>query len=180
MFCALRFTEDANLSSRVYWYLTDLPLAEGDLVLAPVGVHDKLQRARVERTAKENAPPYDPALCKRVAARAGARGFCVNGVRFFDVGGVRYDDRHYVRFGRAIFSDEEAELSEELLSYGVKSAVSAEGDPLDVLEEIARAEGCILVRGKGAFGAAEELLRVLRGGGDVSAPLRARLYEKFL
>lgn len=101
-FAALRFTEDVRLSDRVYWYLTDLDVKEGEAVLAPVGAHDRLQKARVEKTLKADDAhaPYPVALIKRVAARAGEREKEIRGVPCLDFGGVLYDDRHYTRFGR--------------------------------------------------------------------------------
>ena len=49
-FALLRFAEDKNISDRGYWYLSGFPVAAGERVLAPVGMHDRLQCAVVERS----------------------------------------------------------------------------------------------------------------------------------
>ena len=85
-FAALRFAEDGNLSDRTYWYRCDFALSPGERVLAPVGPHDRLQRAVVERVLEagaENAP-YDLRLIKSVAARDGARLLRAGGAVFQD------------------------------------------------------------------------------------------------
>ena len=80
-FAALRFTEDENIRDRVYWYRCPFGTRAGERVLAPVGSHDRLQCARVERVllAEEGDAPYDPALLKDVAAPLGARSFLWEG-----------------------------------------------------------------------------------------------------
>ena len=98
-FAALRFSADPNLIDRVYWYLSPLPVREGEAVLAPVGIHERLQRGIVERTLRADArhAPYEFGLLKHIAAKEGAREAGV-GAGFLEFGGVRYDDRHYTRF----------------------------------------------------------------------------------
>ena len=99
-FAALRFTEDDNIRDRVYWYRLDFPARTGGRVLAPVGSHDRLQCARVERIleADERDAPYDVSLIKRVAAPYGARSFLWEGRTCYELGGVRYDQKRFTRF----------------------------------------------------------------------------------
>ena len=99
-FAALRFTEDENIRDRVYWYRCAFRNKGGERVLAPVGSHDRLQCARVERVlfAEEGDAPYDPALLKDVAAPLGARSFLWEGRTCFELGGVRYDQKRFTRF----------------------------------------------------------------------------------
>lgn len=100
-YAALRFTEDENIADRVYWYRCGFAVQAGERVLAPVGSHDRLQCARVERVleAKEADAPYDPALLKDVAAPYGARTFLWEGRLCKELGGVRYDAKRFTRFG---------------------------------------------------------------------------------
>lgn len=154
--CALRFCADKNLSDRVYWYESELPLSVGDRVLAPVGVHDKLQLGIVERIEEGHG---DRAL-KRVTAREGDRILWADGVRCVEAGGVRYDEKHYTRFGRALFSKEEPHGREELFSYGVTEFLPASENALGLL---ARAKGCVLVYGTGAEEALSRLIGILKG-----------------
>ncbi len=125
-FAALRFTEDENIADRVYWYLCDFPVKEGEGVLAPVGAHNRLQFARVERTlscAEENAP-YDLRLIKRVAAKYGARRLSLSSVKNCrDLGGVRCGGKRFTGYGVFIRSDFPGSFSESdrtlLREYGV-------------------------------------------------------------
>ena len=122
-FAALRFAEDANLSDRAYWYRCPFPVRVGERVLAPVGVHNRLQRAEVGRVlegAEEDAP-YDARLIKCVAARAGARKLSAGGQAFYELGGVRYDEKHYTRFGRVLVGGAapKGEARGTLAAYGV-------------------------------------------------------------
>ena len=100
-FAALRFSEDENIADRVYWYRADFSVKEGERVLAPVGSHDRLQCARVERVleAREEDAPYDIRLIKRVAAHLGARSFLWEERPCLELGGVRYDSKRFTRFG---------------------------------------------------------------------------------
>ncbi len=99
-FAALRFTEDENIAGRVYWYCCPFEVKAGERVLAPVGSHDRLQCARVERVlmAEERDAPYNMALIKRVAAPFGARSFVWEGRTCTELGGVRYDSKRFTRF----------------------------------------------------------------------------------
>ncbi len=150
-FAALRFCEDENIKDRVYWYLSDLPLKENEEALAPVGVHDRLQKARVERltSAEEEDAPYDVRLIKRVAAKMGARKLSVGGASFVEFGGVRYDDRHYTRFSRVIYSEEKADKG-ELALYGFHAVFEAPMSEDDgIYREIVRGHGIALLGGEG-------------------------------
>ena len=74
IFAALRFAEDENLADRTYWYRCPFAVAEGEKVFAPVGPHDRIQRASVERVLEGDAAhaPYDVRFLKSVAAQCGA------------------------------------------------------------------------------------------------------------
>ncbi len=153
-FAALRFSADPNLADRVYWYLADLPLKEGEAVLAPVGVHERLQRGIVERTLRADGrnAPYDLGLIKRVAAKEGARGIRIGGARLLEFGGVRYDDRHYTRFG-ALCAARTGEVEEgDAAAYGYGAVLrSPDADDEAVY-------GAILTRGAVLLGGdAEEI-----------------------
>ena len=150
-FAALRFAEDGNLSDRTYWYRCDFALSPGERVLAPVGMHDRLQRAVVERVLEagaENAP-YDLRLIKSVAARDGARLLRAGGAVFRELGGIRYDRKHYTRFGRVLVgmrlpSAARAELS----GYGVSLFCDTEENgAAAVLRALSRERGCTLIFG---------------------------------
>ncbi len=171
-FAALRFTEDENLRDRVYWYLGE-GLKEGERVLAPVGPHDRLQRARVERTllAEAENAPYDIRLMKKVAARDGARVLAAGGVRCVELGGVRYDDRHYTRFGRVLYAEEEPE-GEELAAYGVKRTVRTDRPDGETMRRILGAP-CVLVTGAGAAEVCSLLLALARREEDAAERARA-------
>lgn len=141
LFAALRFTEDPNLADNVYWYLCDFPVKEGDRVLAPVGAHNGLQFARVERVTAgtEQSAPYDMRLIKRIAAKFGARRFpldCARNCR--ELGGVRTDGKRFTRFGAFLRSDFPAYMREKdaetLQSYGVTALI-------DLREEKERQKG---------------------------------------
>lgn len=150
-FAALRFAEDGNLFDRTYWYRCDFALSPGERVLAPVGMHDRLQRAVVERVLEagaENAP-YDLRLIKSVAARDGARLLRAGGAVFRELGGIRYDRKHYTRFGRVLVgmrlpSAARAELS----GYGVSLFCDTEENgAAAVLRTLSRERGCTLIFG---------------------------------
>lgn len=166
-FAALRFFRDPNLCGRLYWYLAPFPVSAGERVLAPVGVHDRLQCAVVELTAPPSQPPYPPALCKRIAARAGARN-AAEGV--IDLGGVRYDDRHYTRFGAFLY--ETAAGAGASLPYPVTRV-----EAVAPLEALAAAQGCVLITGEGAEALAKRVIGIARGGeeGRAADLIRAKL-----
>lgn len=129
-FAALRFTEDENIADRVYWYLCDFPVKEGEGVLAPVGAHNRLQFARVECTlscAEEDAP-YDLRLIKRVAAKYGARRISLSSVKNCrDLGGLRCGGKRFTGYGvfiRSAFPENMTESDMSLLrDYGVTAFV---------------------------------------------------------
>lgn len=150
-FAALRFCEDENIKDRVYWYLTELLLKEDEEVLAPVGVHDRLQKGRVERIVcvEEEDAPYDVRLIKRVAAKMGARKLTVGGAAFLEFGGARYDDRHYTRFSRVICSEGRAD-EKELALYGFQAAfVAPMSEDEAIYRAIAAGHGVALMGGEG-------------------------------
>lgn len=129
-FAALRFTEDENIADKTYWYACDFMAREGEQVLAPVGAHNRLQRAVIERIceAEERAAPYDIKLIKRVAAKYGARKFplnCVSNCR--ELGGVKIDEKRYSKFGAYLSCDFPAFMGEEdaelLTDYGVAALI---------------------------------------------------------
>ncbi len=171
LFAALRFTEDENLAGRVYWYIAPFPIKEGERVLAPVGPHDKLQCARVERTEqfKEEEAPYPPVLCKHVLSKLGERKV-KEGV--FDLGGVRYDDRHFTRMGRILIAKEEKD-AEGLF---VKKVDTGSEDWLAETE----GNACVLLFGEGVKEGAERILRIVRGEDPDGVPpaLLASLRDK--
>ncbi len=145
-FVALRFTEDENLRGRVYWYLSAFPAEEGTRVFAPVGPHDRIQLARVEKTllADEDHAPYDVSLIKHALAREGDRTCMLHATPCREFGGVRYDDRHYTRFRRILLSEEEPADTEEFTSF-----VAPMSEDEEIYREIARGHGCLLVGGEG-------------------------------
>lgn len=180
-YAAVRFTEDVNLADRVYWYLADGDLNVGEDVFAPVGSHDRLQRARVEAVvaAEDGDAPYDPRLCKRVAARCGRRRLLADGVECAEFGGICYDGKRYTAFGRALFGEKRPAVLDELARYGVTEVVPAE----NALRAIARARGCVFVWGAGANACAEGLLEFLRtgtGAEELTPRERRALAEKLV
>ncbi len=155
LFAALRFTEDENLSGRIYWYIAPFPVKDGERVLAPVGPHDKLQCARVERTDhfREEEAPYPPILCKHILARLGEREVKAG---VFDLGGVRYDDRHFTRFRRILIAEDG--------SLGAGLPVKAvDAGKEGWLAAAAEEKACVLLFGETVREAAELILRIVRG-----------------
>lgn len=164
-FAALRFAEDKNISERVYWYLNEFPLKTGDRVLAPVGTHDRLQAAVVEKTLsveQENAP-YDLRLIKSVAAPCGARKLIAGGKEYLEFGGVRYDEKHYTRFGKILLAKDETMQSGELTAYGVTDFIDCTAENGELYDKIARARGCAVLAGKAGESAFRNLLHLTRG-----------------
>lgn len=151
LYAALRFAEDKNIADRTYWYISGFPVRVGEQVLAPVGMHDRLQRAVVERVvvADEKNAPYDLRLIKSVAARDGARLLRAGGAVFRELGGIRYDRKHYTRYGRVLVgmrlpSAARAELS----GYGVSLFCDTEENgAAAVLRALSRERGCTLIFG---------------------------------
>ena len=146
-YAALRFAEDVNLCDRVYWYASAFALKVGERVLAPVGVHDKLQRAVVEQLS--SVPPLP--FLKYVAAREGARKLTAGGAVFSELGGVRYDEKHYTRFGRVLVGKAcPAAAREPLKSYGVTAFCDMRLGAEQVLSALAKTRGAALVFGADA------------------------------
>ena len=162
-FAALRFTEDVNISDRVYWYLSEFPVKVGDRVLAPVGSHDRLQSAVVERTlsALEKDAPYDLRLIKRIAAKSGARKLVAGGMEYLEFGGVRYDEKHFTPFGKILLAKAKSKTTDELRTYGVTEIF--EDETPEVYEEIARSRGCVLLCGEAGERIFQALLNLARG-----------------
>ena len=149
-YAALCFAEDANLASRTYWYRCAFPVREGERVLAPVGAHDRLQRAEVVRVLPASCPPpYDERLLKEVAARCGAYRRNADGETLFETGGIPYDEKHYTRYGRVLFGGNGR-------YYRGMTPVPAER-AADALRALPR-EGCVLLAGGAAAEAAAALL----------------------
>ena len=169
LFAALRFVEDGNIADRVYWYLAEAPLKEGEFVFAPVGLNNRLQRARVEKllSAEEENAPYDVRLLKRVAARCDGRKLTMDGICCYEFGGARYDEKRYTAFGRVLVSEEIPQALAELRTYGVTETLApAECGAAETVRGILRARGCVLVCGGGAAQTAKTLIAFLRGEGS--------------
>lgn len=180
-FAALRFIEDGNIAGNVYWYLCAIPVKAGEQVLAPVGAHNRLQCARVERVlvTEEKDAPYDLRLVKSVEAKLGARRLTAGRVVCFELGGVRYDEKRYTRFRRVLYTEASkaaADEARELLGeYGVTRILPAEkGCEAEILGEL-RGGGCVLLTGADARTSAEAILAAVRGEGD-----RAYEFGKYL
>ena len=169
-FAALRFTEDKNISDKVYWYLCEIPVKDGDRVLAPVGMRDRLQAAVVEQTfsAQAKDAPYDLRLMKSVAAKCGARKLVADGTECLEFGGVRYDEKHYTPYGKILLARSMPKTTEELKAYGVTDFPDAEAE--DIYEKIARAGGCVLLCG----GAGERVFQMLL---DLARGINKLLYD---
>lgn len=154
LYAALRFAEDKNIADRTYWYISGFPVRVGEQVLAPVGPHDRLQRAVVERIvqADEKNAPYDARFLKRVAAKAGARRLRAGGETFRELGGVRYDDRHYTRYGCVLVGRSASEAARaELAAYGVSAYYRAdEEDETELFRALSCERGCALIEGRTA------------------------------
>lgn len=167
-FVLLRFSEDKNIADRGYWYLCDFPASAGERVLAPVGMHDRLQCAEVVREliAEERDAPYDVRLIKRVAAKYGARKLTVNGARFLEFGGLRYDEKHYTRFCRILLAEETPILTEELRAYGAETILTLRADDPSLYERIAAAKGCAVLAGEEGKAAFSRLISMMRGEGE--------------
>lgn len=168
-FAALRFTADENLKDRLYWYLAPFSLNAGEEVLAPVGVHDKLQRAVVERTleAPLREAPYELALMKRIAARFGDRTFLLGGETVLDFGGVRYDERHYTRLHRLYLSERLPPAAESALRAAVfLSPACRDGEIFRAI-----ASGNVLLVGGEGKEIFKRLYSFLRGDGAAASAL---------
>lgn len=178
MYCALLFIADANLSDREYWYKCAFPLVVGDRVIAPVGIHNKLQLGRVVRVVAE--PPFDIRLMKEVVAREGDRVLYANGVRAFEAGGVRYDGKHYTRYHQALFAEKAPVKRDQFMEYGVTRFLRARGE--ETIKAIAHTGACVLVYGEGADQTGAALLAILKGEreSDLTEREKKWLAERFL
>ncbi|MGN0808104.1 MAG: hypothetical protein ACI4MN_06650 [Candidatus Coproplasma sp.] len=76
LFVALEYPDDINVAGRLFWYgCRDESIAEGDYVLAPLGRHNRLQKAIVCKTlwATQEQAPYPLHIIKYVKCRYGER-----------------------------------------------------------------------------------------------------------
>ncbi|MGN1060688.1 MAG: hypothetical protein ACI4QN_03050 [Candidatus Coproplasma sp.] len=72
LFVALEYPEDINVAGRLFWYgCRDASIAVGDSVFAPLGRHNRLQKAVVRKTiwATEEDAPYPLHIIKYVKCR---------------------------------------------------------------------------------------------------------------
>lgn len=163
-YVALCFAEDENIADRTYWYRCPFAVAAGEKVFAPVGPHDRIQRAEVVRVCeKEQDVSFDVRFLKRVAAKCGAFRRSVGGTIVFETGGLAYDEKHFTRFGRVLFGTWEGAV-------GGVTPVAAQ-EECAALRTLLRTEGCALLTGRAAADAAADLL-LLAGVGE--ADIRAR------
>lgn len=164
-FAALSFPADVNLAGRIYWYRLDFVAAEGEKVLAPIGPHDRLQCATVEKIllADEEDAPYDLRLIKRVAARYGDRRAGHEG-KILEFGGVRYDEKHYTPFRRLFLAREEP-AEEDTEALGITLRYTG-GECPAFYEAFARERGAVLVTGGEGEKIFKSLYAFLRGDGD--------------
>ena len=75
-FVALDFIDDYNVAGRLYWYLCEIESVDlGSLVLAPLGSHNRVQRAVVRRImfADETFAPYPLSTIKKIEGIAQER-----------------------------------------------------------------------------------------------------------
>ncbi len=176
-FVLLRFENDPNLSDKTYWYVSEMQLKEGDKVLAPVGIHDRLQAATVVKTQEcepQNAP-YDVHTVKTVMSRLGMRTLEIDSVSLLEFGGERYDEKHYTPFGRILYAEEKPQFSEGFRFYGIRIFLpEEEKDPLRV---IAETNGGVLLYGKRGEEVFEALLNLLKGNEE---PLAEGIDEETL
>ena len=165
-YAALRFAEDENIADRTYWYRCPLAVREGERVFAPVGAHDRIQRAQVERILEtdEAHAPYDVRFLKNVAAKCGAYRVKAGEDLLFEAGGVPYDGKHYTRFGRVLFGD---------CTGAVRGAQPLAADnALQALRAFPADGACVVFTGgQGARAAAYLMLLAGAKEGDVRARL---------
>lgn len=163
LFAALRFYKDPNLADKLYWYRAHFAVCEGDLVFAPVGANNRLQKAVVERVAeadREHAP-YDVALIKQIVSPCEIHREEIAGVPCTDLGGIVYDEKHYTRYCRISFCERES-LSKEERAALLQAGFDALLLPEDGIEPTERATR-ILLAGRGARERAERVLEAARG-----------------
>ena len=185
-FAALRFTEDENIADRVYRYRADFAVKAGERVLAPVGSHDRLQCARVERVleAKEEDAPYDVRLIKYVRAPLGARSFVWEGRTCLELGGVRYDGKRFTRFGAfaCLFGEppEGAPYGFETVCVPTRENFFAQEETFALLSRLAKMpEGALLAGEEEALIPLANCLLELAGA-KVKSPVSPRGAEWYL
>lgn len=132
-------------------------------MLAPVGQHDGLQRARIVQALRCRAEdaPYDVRFAKQVAARCGAHLLRIGGYSCAELGGRRYDEKRYTRFGRVLAARERPDGAAEaaLRTSGVGRIADTDAEGTGAcLHLLARTEGCVLLTGAGAAVAAAAVL----------------------
>ncbi len=72
-FAAVEFTEDENVAGRYFWYLCEYEnVRVGDVVVAPLGRHDRLQKGvvRLVRFAAEYDAPFPVYMIKHIRSIA--------------------------------------------------------------------------------------------------------------
>lgn len=126
--CALEFENDGNLLGRKYMYRADFKVDVGDKLIAPIGVHNKLQVGvvrqifllrgnRLYRMSADGSPNTEEwesveslgypinsvksAVC-RYGFRRAAIPDCVNAR---DLGGIFYDEKHLTAYGNFVRAD---------------------------------------------------------------------------
>lgn len=182
-FVSLRFDADPNINDKSYWYVSEICLKPGDKVLAPIGIHDKLQAATVEEVVlrEPEEAPYDIRLVKCVMSRYGVRSLEIDAVPLIEFGGARYDEKHFTPFGRVLYAKERPVFSEGFRFYGVVLFISEEEEhPFELIEA---AHGCVLLYGNRGAKVYNALLNLLKGQKDplfegVDEAVLTRLREK--
>ncbi len=149
-FAALRFIEDENIFDRVYWYLSPFALSLGQTVFAPVGPHDRIELARVERveTAAAQNAPYDMKLMKKIEAVTERKLFFA-GVEAIEFGGLRYDSHRYTRFHKLCYVPTMPETLTLAEAYGLDTVVADVSDFAVVFRALIGGHGVLLVGGEG-------------------------------
>lgn len=164
-FVKLSFPADENLFGRAYWYLSDFPVSLGEKVLAPIGLHNKLQLACVEEVVEGESPLEERAL-KRLAAKYGARKLIADGATYLEFGGARYDGKHYTPFCKLLLTEERPESMGELLTYAPIALVEGDARKASYYEKILRSENCVLLYGESGRTGFFNLLELMRGRED--------------
>lgn len=182
-FVLLKFENDPNLADKAYWYTCDMQVEVGEKVLAPVGIHDRLQAAVVEeiRESEPTTAPYDIRTVKSVMSRLGVRNLSIDSTPLVEFGGARYDEKHYTPFGRILYTKEKPHFLEGFRFYGIKVFLpEEESDPFSVIEET---NGGVLLYGERGALIFNALLSLLKGESDplfenVDERVLSRLKEK--
>lgn len=142
--CTVEFVRDKNLINRVYWYRSDFPIEVGDEIVAPIGVHNKLQSGVVRSVYIEEKngelvrvkpshslfsvgsggrvrAPYPIDKLKTVVCKYGYRRVKIPSCRnVCDLGGLFYDERHLTAYGNFLRGDIP---SGDLFVYGIDAVV---------------------------------------------------------